>query len=71
VYDLFEAPEKRTAPGLPLREQNGKTFVVGLTERPCLSLKEFENLYDQANVNRSTSATKVGYYYPSDHGGYG
>ena len=59
VYDLFEPPEKRTPAGLPLREQHGRTVVVGLTERPCASLKEFERLYDQANVNRSTSATKV------------
>lgn len=59
VYDLFEPPEKRTAAGLPIRDNNGKTVVVGLTERPCTSLKEFEQLYDQANVNRSTSATKA------------
>jgi hypothetical protein len=59
VYDLFEPPEKRTAAGLPIRDNNGKTVVVGLTERPCTTLKEFEHLYDQANVNRSTSATKV------------
>lgn len=59
VFDLFEAPEKRTMAGLPLRESNGKTIVVGLTERPCESLKDFEKLYDQANVNRSTGATKV------------
>lgn len=60
VFDLFEAPEKRTPAGLSLRDSGGKTNVVGLTERPCGSLKEFEGLYDQANVNRSTSATKVG-----------
>ena len=59
VFDLFEAPENRTMAGLPLRDNGGKTVVVGLTERPCESLKEFEKLYDQANVNRSTSATKV------------
>jgi Kinesin-like protein len=59
VFDLFEPPEKRTASGLPLRDNGGKTVVVGLTERPCPSLKEFESLYDQANMNRSTSATKV------------
>lgn len=59
VYDLFEPPEKRTAAGLPIRDNHGKTVVVGLTERPCSTLKEFEHLYDQANVNRSTSATKV------------
>lgn len=59
VFDLFEAPEKRTMAGLPLRESGGKTTVVGLTERPCESLKEFEMLYDRANINRSTSATKV------------
>jgi hypothetical protein len=59
VFDLFEAPEKRTASGLPIRDNGGKTVVVGLTERPCMTLKEFEQLYDQANVNRSTSATKV------------
>lgn len=59
VFDLFEPPEKRTFTGLPLRDNGGKTVVVGLTERPCTNLKEFESLYDQANVNRSTSATKV------------
>ena len=59
VFDLFEAPEKRTMAGLPLRDNGGKTVVVGLTERPCESLKDFERLYDQANINRSTSATKV------------
>lgn len=59
VFDLFEAPEKRTMTGLQLRESNGKTIIVGLTERPCESLKDFEKLYDQANVNRSTGATKV------------
>lgn len=59
VYDLFEPPEKRTLAGLPLRDNGGKTVVVGLTERPCASLKDFESLYDQANTNRSTSATKV------------
>jgi len=64
VYDLFEPPEKRTLAGLPIRDNNGKTVVVGLTERPCTTLKEFEQLYDQANVNRSTSATKVGIAYP-------
>lgn len=59
VFDLFEAPEKRTMAGLPLRENQGKTMVVGLTERPCENVKQFETLYDQANINRSTSATKV------------
>ena len=59
VYDLFEAPEKRTLAGLPLRDNGSKTVVIGLTERPCETLKEFEKLYEQANVNRSTSATKV------------
>lgn len=59
VYDLFEPPEKRTPAGLPIRDNGGKTVVVGLTERPCTTLKDFEALYDQANINRSTSATKV------------
>ncbi len=59
VFDLFEPPEKRTPAGLPIRDNNGKTVVAGLTERPCTTLKEFEHLYDHANVNRSTSATKV------------
>lgn len=59
VFDLFEIPERRSLAGLPLRDNGTKTVVVGLTERPCESLKEFERLYDQANVNRSTSATKV------------
>lgn len=62
VYDLFEPPEKRTPSGLPIRDNHGKTIVVGLTEKPCTTLKEFEHLYDQANMNRSTSATKVSGY---------
>ncbi|TKA70658.1 hypothetical protein B0A55_08763 [Friedmanniomyces simplex] len=68
VFDLFEPPEKRTAAGLPIRDVgNGKTQVVGLTERPCTSLKEFELLYDQANVNRSTSATKLNAHSSRSH----
>lgn len=59
VFDLFEAPDKRTLAGLPLREQNGKTHVVGLTEKVISTLKEFETLYDMANNHRSTSATKL------------
>ncbi|KAL9595451.1 MAG: hypothetical protein Q9219_006442 [cf. Caloplaca sp. 3 TL-2023] len=67
IFDLLEAPEKRTPAGLSLRENGGKTFIVGLTERPCESLKEFENIYDQANVNRSTSATKLNAYSSRSH----
>ncbi|KAK8153130.1 P-loop containing nucleoside triphosphate hydrolase protein [Phyllosticta citrichinensis] len=67
VYDLFEPPEKRTAAGLPIRDNNGKTVVVGLTERPCTTLKEFEKLYDEANVNRSTSATKLNAHSSRSH----
>ncbi|KAI9818002.1 MAG: hypothetical protein M1826_001435 [Phylliscum demangeonii] len=67
VFDLFEPAEKRTATGLALREQHGKTVVVGLTERPCVALKEFERLYDQANVNRSTSATKLNAHSSRSH----
>lgn len=60
VFDLFEAPEKRTLSGLPIREaEGGKTAVVGLTEVPCNNLKDFELLYDKANANRSTGATKL------------
>ncbi|OJJ49157.1 hypothetical protein ASPZODRAFT_129560 [Penicilliopsis zonata CBS 506.65] len=67
VFDLFEPPEKRTLAGLPLRDNGGKTVVVGLTERPCTSLKEFESLYDQANTNRSTSATKLNAHSSRSH----
>lgn len=68
VYDLFEPPEKRTPAGLPIRDVGtGKTQVVGLTERPCTTLKEFEQLYDQANVNRSTSATKLNAHSSRSH----
>jgi hypothetical protein len=60
VFDLFEPPEKRTVTGLPIREaEGGKTVVVGLSEVPCGTLKEFEGLYDKANANRSTGATKL------------
>lgn len=67
VFDLLEAPEKRTSAGLPLRDSGGKTMVVGLAERPCESLKEFEKLYDEANVNRSTSATKLNAHSSRSH----
>ncbi|EHK43753.1 hypothetical protein TRIATDRAFT_284515 [Trichoderma atroviride IMI 206040] len=60
VYDLLEPPEKRTPTGLPLRaEANGKTVVVGLTERACEDLKDFEKLYIEANNHRVTAATKL------------
>lgn len=68
VFDLFEAPEKRTATGLPIREaEGGKTVVVGLTELPCRSLKDFEALYDRANANRSTGATKLNSHSSRSH----
>ncbi|OQN99722.1 hypothetical protein B0A48_14492 [Cryoendolithus antarcticus] len=68
VFDLFEPPEKRTPAGLPIRDnQQGKAVVVGLTERPCTSLKEFEALYDHANINRSTSATKLNAHSSRSH----
>ncbi|KAF1945832.1 kinesin family protein-like protein [Clathrospora elynae] len=67
VYDLFEPPEKRTPSGLPIRDNHGKTVVVGLTEKPCTTLKEFEQLYDQANMNRSTSATKLNAHSSRSH----
>lgn len=67
VFDLFEDIDKRGASGLALRDNGGKTVVVGLTERPCESLKEFERLYDQANVNRSTSATKLNAHSSRSH----
>lgn len=67
VYDLFEPPEKRTPAGLPIRDNGGKTVVVGLTERPCTTLKDFEQLYDQANLNRSTSATKLNAHSSRSH----
>ncbi|KAF3053068.1 hypothetical protein E8E11_011777 [Didymella keratinophila] len=67
VYDLFEPPEKRTPSGLPIRDNHGKTVIVGLTEKPCTTLKEFEQLYDQANMNRSTSATKLNAHSSRSH----
>lgn len=60
VFDLFEAPEKRVSTGLPVREvAGGRTVIAGLTEREIQTIKEFEALYDEANRNRSTGATKV------------
>ncbi|KAL2828950.1 P-loop containing nucleoside triphosphate hydrolase protein [Aspergillus cavernicola] len=67
VFDLLEPPEKRTIAGLSLRDNGGKTVVVGLSEKPCHSLKEFETLYDQANTNRSTSATKLNAHSSRSH----
>lgn len=59
VFDLFEPPEKRSPTGLPLREKDGKTVVVGLSEHTCDDLKDFERLYIEANNNRSTAGTKL------------
>ncbi|KAI1608676.1 kinesin family member 22 [Exophiala viscosa] len=68
VFDLFDAPEKRTPTGLPIREaEGGKTVVLGLTEVPCGSLKDFEVLYDKANANRSTGATKLNAHSSRSH----
>ena len=68
VFDLFEPLEKRTATGLPIREaEGGKTVIVGLTEEPCGTLKEFEVLYDRANGNRSTGATKLNAHSSRSH----
>ncbi|KAL7790300.1 P-loop containing nucleoside triphosphate hydrolase protein [Trichoderma ceciliae] len=68
VYDLLEPPEKRTLTGLPLRaEANGKTVVVGLTERACDDLKDFEKLYIEANNNRVTAATKLNAHSSRSH----
>lgn len=68
VYDLLEPPEARTPLGLPLRaEANGKTVVVGLTERTCEDLKDFEKLYIEANNNRVTAATKLNAHSSRSH----
>ncbi|KAK3989030.1 putative kinesin-like protein [Cladorrhinum sp. PSN332] len=67
VYDLLEAPEKRTPSGLPLREKDGKTIVVGLSERSCEDLKDFERLYIEANNNRVTAATKLNAHSSRSH----
>ncbi|KAJ5567729.1 hypothetical protein N7535_007035 [Penicillium sp. DV-2018c] len=62
VYDL-----EAHAGGPPLRDNGGKTVVCGLSEKPCTTLKEFEQLYDQANTNRSTSATKLNAHSSRSH----
>ena len=68
VFDLLEPPEKRTPTGLPLRaEANGKTIVVGLSERACEDLKDFEKLYIEANNNRVTAATKLNAHSSRSH----
>lgn len=68
VFDLLEPPEKRTPSGLPLRaEGNGRTVVVGLSERACEDLKDFEKLYIEANNNRVTAATKLNAHSSRSH----
>jgi hypothetical protein len=68
IFDLFKAPEERTPAGLPIRDNaQGKAIVVGLSEKPCTSLKDFEQLYDHANLNRSTSATKLNAHSSRSH----
>lgn len=67
VFDLLQPPERRTPSGLPLREANGKTIVVGLSEQPCEDLKDFEKLYIEANNNRITAATKLNAHSSRSH----
>ena len=67
VFDLLELPEKRTPSGLPLREKDGKTIVVGLSERSCEDLKDFERLYIEANNNRITASTKLNAHSSRSH----
>ncbi|KAI3339249.1 P-loop containing nucleoside triphosphate hydrolase protein [Ustulina deusta] len=68
VFDLLEPVEKRTPSGLPLRaEANGKTVVAGLSERPCRDLRDFEQLYIEANTNRVTAATKLNAHSSRSH----
>lgn len=67
VFDLLESPDKRTPSGLPLREANGKTVVVGLSERSCGDLKDFEALYIESNNNRITAATKLNAHSSRSH----
>ncbi|KAL3291955.1 kinesin family member 22 [Colletotrichum asianum] len=67
VFDLFEPPEKRSASGLPLREKDGKTQVVGLSERACEDLQDFSKLYIEANNNRVTAATKLNAHSSRSH----
>ncbi|KAK3345861.1 P-loop containing nucleoside triphosphate hydrolase protein [Lasiosphaeria hispida] len=67
VFDLLESPDKRTPSGLPLREKDGKTIVVGLSERACEDLKDFEKLYIESNNNRITAATKLNAHSSRSH----
>jgi len=67
VYDLLTPPDKRTPAGLPLREKDGKTVVVGLQERECADLKDFEKLYIEANQHRVTAATKLNAHSSRSH----
>ncbi|WYZ33860.1 hypothetical protein EsH8_I_000136 [Colletotrichum jinshuiense] len=67
VFDLFEPPEKRQPAGLPLREKDGKTMVVGLSERACEDLQDFSKLYIEANNNRVTAATKLNAHSSRSH----
>jgi DNA uptake protein ComE-like DNA-binding protein len=67
VFDLLEPPENRTPSGLSLREKDGKTIVVGLSERSCQDLKDFETLYIEANNNRVTAATKLNAHSSRSH----
>lgn len=68
VFDLLEPIEKRTPSGLPLREAaSGRTQVVGLSERACGDLRDFEQLYIEANNNRVTAATKLNAHSSRSH----
>ncbi|CAK7562572.1 MAG: hypothetical protein SEPTF4163_000420 [Sporothrix epigloea] len=67
VFDLLKPPEKRTPAGLPLREKDNRTHVVGLSERKCVDLRDFEKLYIAANQNRVTASTKLNAHSSRSH----
>ncbi|CAK7275113.1 hypothetical protein SEPCBS119000_006515 [Sporothrix epigloea] len=67
VFDLLEPPEKRTPTGLPLREKDNRTHVVGLSEQKCVDLRDFEKLYIAANQNRVTASTKLNAHSSRSH----
>jgi protein transport protein SEC24 len=59
AFDLLDPVPERTRMGVSVPDIWDHKIMEGMTERICATLKESEILFDQANMRRSTSASRV------------
>ncbi|KAL5611992.1 hypothetical protein BROUX41_000445 [Berkeleyomyces rouxiae] len=67
IYDLFSPPESRSSRGLLLDDKDNRTHIIGLSEKECVSLKDFSKIYIEANKNRATAGTKLNSHSSRSH----